>query len=301
MNATAATGLLVIDKPAGVTSHDVVSRVRRILGMRRVGHAGTLDPMATGVLLVGVGQATRLLGYLARSDKEYLATIRLGAATLTDDATGPILRQADPGQVADLDMPQVQSQVERLIGDLMQVPSSVSAIKIAGKRAYSRVRAGDEVHLAARPVQVTALQLLAWRRAESWLDVDVRVACSTGTYVRALARDLGEALEVGGHLTALRRTRVGSWRAGEAVELEALQADPNPADRLVSMEQAAIRSFPVQVVDGVHVEDVRHGRPIPLATGTPDSPTAVMDGGGRLLALASSDGSRARYLAVLAT
>lgn len=291
----------MIDKPAGLTSHDVVARVRRILRTRKVGHAGTLDPMATGLLLVGVGQATRLLGYLARADKEYLATIRLGASTITDDAEGEVLQVGEPERVARLGPVQIESAIDRLTGAIMQVPSSVSAIKVDGERSYARVRTGMTVALAARPVRVDAFEVHRVRPAPPWLDLDVRVACSSGTYVRALARDLGQALGVGGHLTSLRRMRIGAWQIDQAIGLAALAADPSPADRVLAIGQAAERSFPVVVVEGALVSDVRHGRPIPLDAGSPQDPVALLDGSGGLLALAFGDDSRARYLAVFAS
>lgn len=279
--------------------------MRRILGTRKVGHAGTLDPMATGVLLVGVGAATRLLGYLAKSDKEYLATIRLGMATVTDDATGAVLTMAPPGSLADVDRGRVQAAVTSLTGRIEQVPSAVSAIKVGGKRSYALVRSGEQVELAAREVQVTSFEILQDRSAHAatgdpCLDLDVRVTCSTGTYVRALARDLGARLGVGGHLTALRRTRVGPWTVDTAVDLDVLQADPMPAGRLAGLGEIAAAGFAVLVVDADLAAYVRHGRPIPLSTGSQDAPIAILDGTGRLLALAAPAGGQARYLAVLA-
>ena len=290
----------MIDKPAGLTSHDVVARVRRILHTRKVGHAGTLDPMATGLLLIGAGQATRLLGYLARADKEYLATIRLGASTLTDDAEGELLHAAEPERLAALERLEIESAIERLSGALMQVPSSVSAIKVGGERAYARVRAGESVELAARPIRVDAFEILGLRRNPNSLDLDVRVACSSGTYVRALARDLGQMLVVGGHLTSLRRTRIGPWHVDGAVDLAGLADDPVPADRLVSLAEVAADCFGVVVLDDAMAADVRNGRPIPLALGSAEAPVALLDGRGEFLALAFGEGSRARYLAVFA-
>src|ERR687894_100191 len=202
------SGLVVVDKPAGFTSHDVVARLRRILGTRKIGHAGTLDPMATGVLVCGVGRGTKLLGHLALDGKAYTATIRLGATTTTDEA-----------EVTDA---AVAAGLAALTGPILQVPSAVSAIKVDGRRAYARVRAGEQVVLPARPVTVSAFTLLARRGA----DLDVAVECSSGTYVRALARDLGAALGVGGHLTALRRTRVGPFRLAHARTLPGLEAAP---------------------------------------------------------------------------
>ena len=231
--APAPDGLVVVDKPAGWTSHDVVARLRRLAGTRRVGHAGTLDPMATGVLVVGIGRATRLLGHLAGQDKEYDATIRLGVSTTTDDAEGEVIEQRDASGVDD---DSLAAAMAALTGPIEQVPAAVSAVKVGGVRAYKRARAGETVELAARPVTVAAFDLLARRGA----DVDVHVACSTGTYVRALARDLGAALGVGAHLTALRRTRVGSFGVDRAVTLEVLADDP----RIVPLGEVVASSFP---------------------------------------------------------
>ena len=215
-----AAGLLVVDKPSGWTSHDVVGRVRRLAGTRRVGHAGTLDPMATGVLILGVERATKLLGYLALHDKAYDATIRLGVTTVTDDAEGDVLETVDASEVSD---DAIRSGVAALTGDILQSPSAVSAIKVDGKRSYARVRAGESVELPPRPVTVSRFDVRAIRREGSVLDIDVTVECTTGTYVRALARDLGAGLGVGGHLTALRRTRVGAFTLPEARTLEQLE------------------------------------------------------------------------------
>ncbi len=215
----ATSGLVVVDKPAGLTSHDVVARLRRILHTRKVGHAGTLDPMATGVLVCGVGRGTKLLGHLALDTKAYTATIRLGATTTTDDAEGETVTTTDPAAVTD---EAIDAGIAALTGPILQVPSSVSAIKIDGRRAYARVRAGEQVVLPPRPVTVSTFTVLARRGA----DLDVAVECSSGTYVRALARDLGAALGVGGHLTALRRTRVGPFRLEHARTLPELEEAP---------------------------------------------------------------------------
>lgn len=233
-------GLLVIDKPAGLTSHDVVARVRRLLGTRRVGHAGTLDPAATGVLVLGVNRATKLLAYLTKADKEYLATVRLGASTTTDDAEGQVID--GPGCAA-VDPERLEEALEALRGPIMQVPSSVSAIKVDGQRAYRRVRGGEEVVLAARPVTISRLDIIGQpRQVEGFFDLDIAVECTSGTYIRALARDLGAALGVGGHLTALRRTRVGVWRVAEATELPNLE--------LLDLAAVCRRLFPeASVVD----------------------------------------------------
>jgi tRNA pseudouridine55 synthase len=228
---TAPDGLLVVDKPAGWTSHDVVGKVRRLAGTRKVGHAGTLDPMATGVLVLGIGRATRLLGHLSLTDKTYDATIRLGVTTVTDDAEGEVVEVRDASAVGD-----IASYLVPLTGEIDQVPSAVSAVKVDGVRSYARVRAGESVELTARRVTVSELTLLERRGDE----LDVRVTCSSGTYVRALARDLGEALGVGAHLTALRRTRVGPFDLAQARTLEQLAE----AFSVVPLDDAVAASFP---------------------------------------------------------
>lgn len=237
-------GLLLVDKTKGLTSHDVVARTRRRLGTRKVGHAGTLDPMATGLLVLGIGRGTKLLNLAVGLDKEYKATIRLGASTTTDDAEGEIIDS--PGCNA---IPDIEAVLERYRGDIEQIPSSVSAIKVDGKRAYARVRAGETVQLKARPVTVSAFDIVgAPRLIEGYLDLDVRVQCSSGTYIRALARDIGNDLGVGGHLTALRRTAVGPWRIEQASE------------ELRSLEQACVDLVPQACcVDDEEAIRFRHG------------------------------------------
>ncbi|MDN5977938.1 tRNA pseudouridine(55) synthase TruB [Acidipropionibacterium jensenii] len=293
------SGLLIIDKPSGWTSHQVVGRVRRLMGTRKVGHAGTLDPMATGVLVVGVGRATRLLGHLALHDKDYTATIRLGVATLTDDAEGEIVSTADASALTD---EQIEAAMGPLRGDIMQVPTAVSAIKVNGRRSYARVRAGEQVELAARPVTVSRFECTALRRTVGQegtvVDLDAEVSCSTGTYVRALARDLGAALGVGGHLTALRRTRIGPYRLPDvAVDL----SDEAPRSEMMTMAQAARLSFPVVELDAAQEADLRVGRRLEMVV--PADPTAMISGGsGDLLALYRPDPERpgwSRALAVL--
>lgn len=293
------SGLLIIDKPSGWTSHQVVGRVRRLMGTRKVGHAGTLDPMATGVLVVGVGRATRLLGHLALHDKDYTATIRLGVATLTDDAEGEIVSTADASALTD---GQIEAAMGPLRGDIMQVPTAVSAIKVNGRRSYARVRAGEQVELAARPVTVSRFECTALRRTVGQegtvVDLDAEVSCSTGTYVRALARDLGAALGVGGHLTALRRTRIGPYRLPDvAVDL----SDEAPRPEMMTMAQAARLSFPVVELDAAQEADLRVGRRLEMVV--PADPTAMISGGsGDLLALYRPDPERpgwSRALAVL--
>lgn len=275
-NAQPATtsGLVIVDKESGVTSHQVVGRLRRLLGTRKIGHAGTLDPMATGVLILGVNRATRLLGHLSLHDKRYLATLRLGQSSKTDDADGEVVAVADASSLTASDLAPV---VAALRGDIMQRPSSVSAIKVDGKRSYARVRAGEDVELPARSVTVHSLDVLAIRPVGSCLDVDIAVECSSGTYIRAIARDLGQALGVGGHLTALRRTRIGSY----AIEDSVVLGDEPPA--LMTMADAARLSFPVIALSEDEAQDVRYGRP--LTRPVPGNPTAVLAPSGELLAL----------------
>lgn len=251
----ASHGILLVDKPAGLTSHDVVARTRRAFGTRKVGHAGTLDPMATGLLVIGIEGATRLLTYIVGADKTYTATIRLGASTTTDDAEGEIAETADAGAWEGIDDDAVHAGIRALTGTIAQVPSSVSAIKVAGRRAYDLVRAGESVELAARRVTVSRFEVLAQRRTDGFLDLDVIVDCSSGTYIRALARDLGAALGVGGHLTALRRTRIGGFEVTDAVGIDALgDADP------LTPAQAASRVMPVLAVTAAEAQDLRHGK-----------------------------------------
>jgi tRNA pseudouridine55 synthase len=295
--------LLLVDKPAGCTSHDVVARVRRVLGLRRVGHAGTLDPMATGLLVVAVDRATRLLGHLALTGKTYLATIRLGARTDSDDADGVVIATADPARLEAVGNGDVRAAMTSLTGELMQVPSSVSAIKVDGRRAYHRVRAGEQVDLAARPVSVGRFELLRDpRRSPGTIDLNVAVDCGSGTYVRSLARDLGDALGVGGHLTALRRTRVGPFTVEDAVDVFGGPAGGRPpvTDALVTDVATAVvpaaaavrQAFQVRLVDRAQAADLAHGRLIP-AMGLAGTYAAYDDDGG-LIALVREDGGVAR-------
>lgn len=248
-------GLVIVDKPGAMTSHDVVSRMRRIAGTRRVGHAGTLDPMATGVLVVGVGKATRLMQHLTLTDKEYTATIRLGESSTTDDADGAVEPVAPADTITDA---QLRAAMLPLTGHIMQVPSSVSAIKVDGQRAYQRARAGEVVELSARPVTVSQFDVLATRIVDHCLDVDVHVACSSGTYVRALARDLGAALAVGGHLTALRRTRVGPFTIDQARTLDELAALDDPVT--LPLPAAVRAAMPVRDVDAAEAAALSYGK-----------------------------------------
>ncbi len=285
-------GLVVVDKPAGWTSHDVVARMRRLAGTRRVGHAGTLDPMATGVLVLGVERATRLLGHLALTDKEYLASVRLGASTVTDDAEGETLATAS---AAGLELATVRAAMVELTGPIMQVPAAVSAIKVAGDRAYARVRAGERVELAARPVTVSEFVLLDATASGDFLDLQVRVACSTGTYVRALARDLGAVLGVGGHLTSLRRTRVGPYTLAAARTLDELAASLT----VTPLADAAAAAFPRRDVDEDAARTLAHGGPL-AARGDGEATVAVFGPDGVFIALTREQGGKAKPIAVFA-
>lgn len=285
-------GLLVLDKPPGFTSHDVVARVRRLAGTRRVGHAGTLDPMATGVLVLGIGRATRLLGHLSGTDKAYDATIRLGQATVTDDAEGDVVQERSATAVSDAD---VHAGVRTLTGDIRQVPSAVSAVKVGGRRSYARVRAGEDVDLPARPVTVHSFAVRAVRRGGATVDVDVSVVVSSGTYVRALARDLGAALGVGGHLTRLRRTRVGPYDLAAARTLEQLEASFD----VVPLAAAVAASFPRRDVDAEQARLVAHGARLP-ALGLGPGPVGVFGPDGSCLALVAEQEGTARPVVVFA-
>ena len=283
-------GLLVVDKAAGWTSHDVVARIRRLASTKRVGHAGTLDPLATGVLLVGVGRATRLLGHLALRDKAYDATIRLGQSTVTDDSEGDLLSEAS---AAHLDHVDIRSAVERLTGDLDQVPARVSAVKVGGTRSYVRVRAGEDVELPPRRVTVTRFDVTDVRRSlPGVIDLDAIVECSSGTYVRALARDLGAALGVGGHLTALRRTRVGPYDIAEAHTLDELASEL----ALLPLPAVVAAAFPRRDVDAASAETLSHG--VPLSKGGQPGPVGVFGPDGTVLALVEDRDGRARPLVV---
>ena len=277
MSTPVGSGVVVVDKAPGMTSHDVVARVRRLAGTRKVGHAGTLDPMATGVLLVGVNRATRLLGHLMLTEKAYDATVRLGAGSTTDDAEGELGERRSTELLTEDD---VRSAAGRFVGTIEQVPSAVSAVKVDGQRAYQRVRAGEDVTLPARTVTVHELLVTAVRRKGPWLDVDLSVRCSSGTYIRAIARDLGEALGVGGHLTALRRTAVGPFVVEDGHTLDDL-AD---AFTMLDISEVARRCFSAVDLDEAQARDVGFGRPLALDLGAP-GPVAVFAPSGDFLAL----------------
>lgn len=287
MASAAPAGIALIDKPQGMTSHDVVSRLRYHLATKKVGHAGTLDPMATGLLVLGVGAGTRLLTYAVGLAKTYRATIRLGAATITDDAQGEqVGPAADASSLTDS---AILAAITPLTGHIMQVPSSVSAIKVNGQRSYARVREGQDVQLAARPVTVTRFDVLQVRRTGAFVDVDAVIDCSSGTYIRALARDLGAALEVGGHLTALRRTHVGAWSVDGAPQPPERNA-PRAAEgdspiRLLGLGEAAAQLLPIAPVTDAEARALSFGQNIPLREleGTPAA--AIVPRSGRLVAV----------------
>lgn len=285
-----ASGIVVVDKPAGITSHDVVARIRRLAGTRKVGHAGTLDPMATGVLVVGVNRATRLLGHLLLTDKGYQATVRLGASTTTDDAEGEVVMTRPVGDVSE---EAVRAGLAAMVGEIDQVPSAVSAIKIDGKRAYERVRAGEDVKIAARRVRIEGIEIQRIEKAADYIDVDVAVQCSSGTYIRAIARDLGTGLGVGGHLTALRRTAVGPFTLGAARTLDEL------ADEfaLVDITAAARETFPAVELDDDYAAMVRVGKKLPIELEA-GGPVAVFAPTGEFLALYEQGEESARPVAV---
>ncbi|MFI1237045.1 tRNA pseudouridine(55) synthase TruB [Nocardia salmonicida] len=291
-------GLVIVDKDSGLTSHDVVARSRKLLQTRKVGHAGTLDPMATGVLVLGVERATKLLGQLLLTTKAYTATIRLGQATNTDDAEGEITETTPALHVTD---DEIAAGVAALTGDIEQVPATVSAIKVDGERAYARVRAGEEVQLAARPVTVSRFDILARRNVADgeFVDLDVAVECTSGTYIRALARDLGAALGVGGHLTALRRTRVGPFTLEHARTLEELATAAEAEQPLLSLDiDAAVRTaFPLRDIDESQATDLRTGRwlePVGIK-----GVYAAIDPRGRAIALLEESGKRAGSVMVV--
>jgi tRNA pseudouridine55 synthase len=293
---SAPGGLVLVDKPAGMTSHDVVARIRRLAGTRKVGHAGTLDPMATGVLVVGVEKATRLLGHLTLADKQYLATIRLGQVTSTDDAEGEIT--AAPG-AARVTQDGIATAVAALTGPIEQVPPGISAIKVGGQRAYKLTRDGQAPELAARPVTVHEFAITALVRPSDAdgdiLDLEATVTCSSGTYVRALARDLGQALGTGGHLTKLRRTRSGSYRIEDARTLDELAGEFT----VTPLAEAAAAAFPRLDLTEDQSRLVAHGGRLPPATlPSAGSPAAVFGPDGSLIALMQEEDGRTRPLAV---
>ncbi|MFE1251072.1 tRNA pseudouridine(55) synthase TruB [Streptomyces sp. NPDC058735] len=294
---TTPDGLVIVDKPSGFTSHDVVAKMRGIARTRRVGHAGTLDPMATGVLVLGIEKATKLLGHLALTEKEYLGTVRLGQNTVTDDAEGEITSSTDASRIT---REAVDAGIAQLTGDIMQVPSKVSAIKINGVRSYKRARDGEEFDIPARPVTVSSFGVYDVRDAVAEdgtpvLDLVVSVVCSSGTYIRALARDLGAGLGVGGHLTALRRTRVGPYKLESARTLDQLQKELT----VMPVAEAAAAAFPRWDVDGRRSRLLTNGVRLEMPGEYAGSgPVAVFDPEGRFLALVEEQRGKAKSLAV---
>ncbi|MFC0681906.1 tRNA pseudouridine(55) synthase TruB [Lysobacter korlensis] len=279
-------GIVLVDKPAGITSHDVVSRVRRLAGTRKVGHAGTLDPAATGLLLLGLDSSTRLLTYLVGLDKEYFATIRLGIATSTDDAEGEVVSVASDEALAAVAEEGIREEIAALTGRISQVPSTVSAIKVDGKRAYARARAGETVTLVAREVTVSAFELLGIDRSAG-LQLRVRVECSSGTYIRALARDLGERLGVGGSLSELRRTRIGPFAIDDAAPL-----DESIRDAALAPADVASRLYPVLGLSAEQTVDLSHGKRVQVGEGHPSGPLAAVTPDGALAGIVEvSDGA----------
>jgi len=280
-------GLVVVDKPAGMTSHDVVGRCRRIFGTRRVGHAGTLDPMATGVLVIGIERATKILGLVTETSKSYAATVRLGQSTSTEDAEGELLQQVSAQNVTD-------EAIAALRGDIAQIPSAVSAIKVDGQRAYLLAREGRTVELAARPVRIDRFEVLAVRRDGELVDVDVEVDCSSGTYIRALARDIGAALEVGGHLTALRRTRVGRFGVDQARSLDDLAELPELS---LTLDDACLLLFPHRQLTDEEADAVANGRA--LSPAAIDGVYAAHTADGRVFGLLRDDGAKTKSVVVI--
>jgi len=294
-----ASGILLVDKPRGITSHDVVARTRKLAGTRKIGHAGTLDPMATGLLVLGMNSSTRLLTFVVGLGKEYFATVRLGQSSDTDDADGALGEVSD---VSAIDDDQIAAGIARLTGEIDQVPSSYSAIKVDGKRAYSLARAGEDVELKSRTVVISAFEVLETRRTPAhddghdhagFIDLDVRVECSSGTYIRALARDLGDGLGVGGHLTALRRSKVGPFDVADASTLENLVVN----DRLLSPAAVASTLFPSHPLAEQDVVDLVHGKrlTVPELEGVA-GPIAGLGPDGRLVGLLEATGTTVRAL-----
>ena len=285
-------GFLVVDKAGGMTSHDVVAVGRKALGTRKVGHAGTLDPMATGILVLGFGNGTRLLQYITDGDKSYVATIVLGASTVTDDKEGEVLEAKDASTVSDSD---IEKSLKEMIGTIAQRPSSVSAVKVGGERAYDRVRAGEKFELQARQVTITQLDILAIRHLEVTTEVDIEVTCSAGTFIRAIARDLGDGLKVGGHLSALRRTRVAGFTEKDAVSFEDLKAQNFTA---LALADVARVTFTPRELTLVEVQELSFGRALSENGNTVIN--AALSPDNRLIALLKDDGDKAKPIAVFA-
>lgn len=294
MSRLSTDGFLVVDKSAGITSHDVVAIARRSLGTKKVGHAGTLDPMATGVLVLGFGNGTRLLQYITDGEKVYEATIVLGASTVTDDSQGKTLDKASAEALSAITDTDIEKALRSMIGIIQQRPSSVSAVKVAGERAYARVRAGEDVQLAPREVRISEITIKAIHRKTDCIEVDIGVTCGAGTFIRAIARDCGEQLGVGGHLNALRRTRVAGFGVDQAVTVEALKSGKFSP---LTIAQVAALTFPLRAISVDEAVELSFGRP--LTSNPTDRITAAMEND-RLVALISNREEQARPIAVFA-
>jgi tRNA pseudouridine55 synthase len=291
----APAGFLLVDKPAGMTSHDVVARARRIFATRKIGHAGTLDPMATGVLILGVNAGTRLLGHLSLADKSYVGTIRLGASSSTDDREGNLSDVVDSGGVS---AQSIEKVLATLRGEIMQRPSSVSAIKVNGQRAYTRVRDGELVEIPERKVTVHQLDIVNIATQGAFMDVDVCTKVSSGTYIRAIARDLGESLGVGGHLTSLRRTSIGPFNAASCYNLEALETLSDPWAEVLPLAEIAKLIWPIFTLTNEQSVAVRMGQRIPWPENFSQPVIALIDSEGELAALSEKRNSECAYIAV---
>ena len=285
-------GFLVVDKAPGMTSHDVVAMARKALGTRKVGHAGTLDPMATGVLVLGFGNGTRLLQYITDGDKSYTATIVLGASTITDDREGEVISEVSAAHISD---EEIKSGLAKMVGEIQQRPSSVSAVKVDGERAYDRVRAGEVFELAARAITITSLNVLEIRRPGSLIEIDIDVTCSAGTFIRAIARDLGSDLQVGGHLSVLRRTRVAGFPISQAISFEDLKAQTFSPLELADVARA---TFEVRELGLDEVLELSFGRP--LTSNSSDQIFAALSPDNRLIALLKNESGKAKPIAVFA-
>ncbi|MDP1851817.1 MAG: tRNA pseudouridine(55) synthase TruB [Candidatus Planktophila sp.] len=283
---------MVVDKEPGMTSHDVVAVARRALGTKKVGHAGTLDPMATGILVLGFNNGTRLLQYITDGDKTYQATVVLGIATVSDDADGQIISRSDVSQITDF---QIEVELAKMRGVIMQRPSSVSAVKVDGERAYDRVRAGEIVELTSRQVTISQLDILVIRHLEATIEIDIEVTCSAGTYIRAIARDCGIALNVGGHLSSLRRSRVAGFTLEGAASLEQLKRGEF---RTLALADVARTVFVVRELALDERQELSFGRP--LSANPTDEIYAAMSGNNDLIALLANKDGLAKPIAVFA-
>ena len=285
-------GFLVVDKAPAMTSHDVVAVARKALGTRKVGHAGTLDPMATGVLVLGFGNGTRLLQYITDGDKSYTATIVLGASTITDDREGEVISEVSAAHISD---EEIKSGLAKMVGEIQQRPSSVSAVKVDGERAYDRVRAGEVFELAARTITISSLNVLEIRRPASRIEIDIDVTCSAGTFIRAIARDLGNELQVGGHLSVLRRTRVAGFPISQAISFDDLKTQTVTP---LALSDVARATFQVRELALDEVLELSFGRP--LVSNSSDEIFAALSPDNRLIALLKNESGKAKPIAVFA-